>query len=252
MSCALKLATGDGCLVQFKNQTLTPNSALTCKQECFKMGLHYSVLYNEARCFCGDEVIPTSENFPGDNSSFDFEEGEIEENFPPVPMMCSCQYSSMDSMHTGQTICAKFYVSGAIPAMPTVKLAPLSIYSTEENVVLSVTNDIVVNSYCWDFVDGTSQQCLENESSVSHNFALAGTYTVTLTLSEDTGTFVINFPVTIQSKVRVSELLLDKYADVERELPLRVEVSSGSEVQIQWNRFRPSDQTEYGKLIKIF
>ena len=252
MSCALKLATGDGCLVQFKNQTLAPNSALTCKQECFKMGLHYSVLYNEARCFCGDEVIPSSENFPGDYSSFEFEGEEIEENFPELHTMCSCQSSLMDSMHTGQTICAKFYVSGAIPAMPTVKLAPLSIYSTEENVVLSVTNDIAVNSYCWDFGDGTSQQCLQNGSSVSHNFVLAGTYTVTLTLSEDIGTFVINFPVTIQSKIRVSELVLDKYADVERELPLRVEITSGSEVQIQWSRFRPSDQTEYGKLIDIF
>ena len=247
MSCALKLTTGDGCPVQFKNQTSTPNSALTCKQECFKMGRHYSVLYNKARCFCGDEMIPTSENFPGDPSSLDFEG-----SFPAAHMMCPCQTSSMDSMHTGQTLCAKFYVSGAISAMPTIKLAPLSIYSTEENVVLSVSNDIAVNSYCWDFGDGTSQQCLQNGTSVGHNFALAGTYTVTLTLSEDTGTFVVNFPVTIQSKVRVSELLLDKYADVERELPLHAKITSGSEVQIQWSRFRPSDQTEYGKLINTF
>ena len=244
-SCALDFATGDGCLIQFKYQTSVQSSELKCKQDCFNRGFQFSVWYNKYQCLCGDEKVSAD----GYNIVTGLNVTYIGFSFPEVSPWCSCETSTMYNLHTDHWHCAKFYISGAIPALPTVKLSPLNIVSTGENVLFSVEVDMSIGSYCWDFADGTNL-CVQNDTSVNHNFAFAGTYTISLTLAEDNGTFVINFPVTVQSEVKVSELTLDSYADVERELPLHVEIISGSGTQVQWSRHRVEDSTEYGMLLR--
>ena len=243
ISCALDFATGGGCLIQFKNQTSKQNSALKCKEDCFIRGFQFSEWYNNYWCFCGDERVSSGDNniLEGVNTNT----SNMQANFPAASSWCSCQPSTIASLHTGQTHCTKLYISGAIPALPTVKLGPLNIVSTRENTILSAKTDISISSYCWNFGDSTDL-CVQNNTSVSHNFALTGTYTITLTMMEGNGTFVVNFPLTVQSEVSVSELILDHYADVEKELPLYVEVTSGSDTQVQWSRSRILGSTEYG------
>ena len=201
--------------MQFSHLTSSSSSSLVdCRQYCFGLGFQQSALNDH--CFCGGTV-------PQDISS-GFLEG------------CSCQTDHVQSLWTGADLCSKVYISGAISSLPTVTLAPLRVFSTLENAVLQAELDYRAESYCWEFGDG-SVQCNADGSSVSHNFAMAGSYKVTLTVSKGAGRHVVSFPVTAESELRMNLEIKEDYADVEKELPLHVQILSGSNAMLLWRRW---------------
>ncbi len=225
ISCALNVDSGDPHVIQFNDsQTSTTHTALLCKQHCFRTGFQHYVFYSGSHCLCGTETTTMEVDHFSSNQS----------------EPCSCGLDTIELLRTGQSLCSKFYISGAKSSLPSVTLAPVRIFSVSENAEFSVTSDISVMSRCWEFGDFSPAHCSNDSDLVHHNFVLAGVYNVTLTLSEELGTYVVAFQVTVESEVRLAELQIPEYADVQTQFPLYVEITSGSNVQTQWTREGPA------------
>lgn len=102
--------------------------------------------------------------------------------------------------------------------------APLNV---NFNAASSYDNDGTIVSYLWDFEDGTTS----NTDTVSHVFNNAGTYSVTLTVTDDKGATNVSAPITISVAEPYNNppLLNVSIDNISGEAPLSVNVdTSGS------------------------
>lgn len=82
----------------------------------------------------------------------------------------------------------------------------ITVSGTSPNFTFSVSNGQHIDTYLWNFGDNTSTS---SNASPVHTYATAGTYTVTVTLSNACGSITITKQVTVQSS-SVKDLDLDE------------------------------------------
>lgn len=96
-------------------------------------------------------------------------------------------------------------INVSVSQAPTV--ADIYVQGNYPTIYLSAINPMNVNTYSWNFGDGTTS--MNAPSGISHTYTTPGDYIVTLTITNSCGSVEINKTITVLSTVSVDALSLE-------------------------------------------